>query len=848
MNGLLFWWITWGEWRAYPIRMAASILAIATGVALGFAVHLVNRAALSELSEALNTVSGKADLEVTAMAPSGFDEALYRRLAGLAEVADASPVVDRTLALANGQGSIEIIGIDVLRAATITPALLPNAVLSNDFSKLFAADTLFLSRATENALNTMPGKKLEVICAGRPVTLQVEGSISDVPGKDRIGVMDIGGAQWRLDMIGRLSRIDLKLTPGIGQDAARRAILAVLPAGAQLVTPNERDARTDSLSRAYRVNLDMLALMALFTGAFLVYSTQSLSVARRAGQGALLRVVGVSRRHLIWQVVSEGALLGVVGSGLGLALGVALAQIALIWLGGDLGGGYFAGLRPHLVLAASPAVTFFILGLGAALLGSFLPAQAAARVQPAIALKSPGEVVDPAARPPARLALSLLGAGAVLAFFPPIAGLALAGYGSMGLLLFGGIALMPRLAHSSFGRLVAAPKLRLPLPLDLALKRLWGAPTQGAVALCGIVAATSLMVAMGIMVTSFRQSVDSWVERLLPAQLYLHVNGPIESVGLDRPSEERLVALAGVLSVDFLRSLPLQLSPSRPPVVLLARSLPAEGPEGTLVMVASAAIPAGQLPVWISEAVVDLYGYRPGQSIWLPLPDASGTMHPVQARVAGVWRDYARQSGAIVMRERDYTALTGDALRSDAGFHTAADTDLNALEDRIKASLSDETRQHAEFSRPAQIRALSLKIFDRSFAVTYVLEGVAIVIGLLGVAATFSAQTLARSREFGMLRHVGVLRIQIVQMLSWEGALLGCMGVLAGVVLGLAMSQILIHVINPQSFHWTMDTHIPWALLLWVGALLLAASGGTAVLAGREALAASAIFSVREDW
>ena len=144
--------------------------------------------------------------------------------------------------------------------------------------------------------------------------------------------------------------------------------------------------------------------------------------------------------------------------------------------------------------------------------------------------------------------------------------------------------------------------------------------------------------------------------------------------------------------------------------------------------------------------------------------------------------------------------------------------------------------------------AIALRLFDSSFALTYALEAIAIVVGLAGVAATFSAQTLARTKEFGMLRHVGVLRRQIILMLATEGALLGAVGVIAGLGLGLAMSQVLIHVVNPQSFHWTMETRLPLGLFASLTIALVAAGAGTAVLAGRRALSADAVRAVREDW
>jgi putative ABC transport system permease protein len=143
---------------------------------------------------------------------------------------------------------------------------------------------------------------------------------------------------------------------------------------------------------------------------------------------------------------------------------------------------------------------------------------------------------------------------------------------------------------------------------------------------------------------------------------------------------------------------------------------------------------------------------------------------------------------------------------------------------------------------------MSMKIFDRSFAITYLLEAIAIVIGLFGVAATFSAQTLARAKEFGMLRHVGVTRKQVLAILAIEGGSLTALGIATGFVLGWVISLILVFVVNPQSFHWTMQLHLPWPLLGSVAGLLLAAAALTALLAGRQSLSGGPIRAVREDW
>ena len=872
-------WLAWGEWRAQPVRNALSVAAIAIGVALGFAVHLVNAVALDNFTGGLNKVRGSADLQIVGTSNRGFDEAVFARLYdgsfdAAGTIAVASPVVERDVVPSDDPGvALRVTGADFLRAARVTPALIGRPQAGRDTADSpaspgngwFDADAIFVAPSLLDAFGKHVGDPLDLQVDGRPVTLRIAGllaedddaartsSPSNPTGSRRVlhASMDIAGAQWKLDRLGRLTRIDLRLVEGADLAKVRAAIAAILPADAQVVSAADDRARTGDLSRAYRVNLDMLALMALFTGAFLVYSTQSLAVARRRAQLALLRVIGVTRGRVVTQVLAEGTMQGIVGGVLGLVAGVAFAGIALRFLGGDLGGGYFASSRSgvdlHRLVFAAPdaALLFFVLGLGAALVGSFFPARAAARAAPALALKSAGGDASLGRASP-WVALGLIVAAAVCAALPAIAGLPIAGYVAMTLLLFGGIAAMPSIVQFLLAPLARSERPRA-VALDLALRRLWAAPSAASVALCGIVASASMMVAMTVMIGSFRHSVDEWLGQILQADLYLRTGASGEG-GLTPQDVERLRRVDGVRRIELQKVVPLNLSPSRPPVSLIARGIDDAHPERTLPLIetASASSLAGAIPIWVSEAMVDLYGATVGKPFALPIAPPGDASRFV---VAGVWRDYARQFGSVVMRRDDYTRLTGDARFTDAAIDLVAPTPgIDDVIEHLRAALPDTVRRHAEFAQPGVIRKLSLAIFDRSFAVTYLLQAVAIAIGLAGVAATFSAQTLARSKEFGMLRHIGVLKRQIVAELATEGALLGVLGALAGGLLGLATSQVLIHVVNPQSFHWTMDTYVPWRTLGAVGLALIGAAAGTAAFAGRRALGHDAVMAVREDW
>jgi putative ABC transport system permease protein len=832
-------WLLLGEWRAHPLRALVAIAAIAVGVALGFAIHLINAAAYNEFSAAIKSLAGQSDLQVRA--PQAlFDEALYARLAERPEVALASPVLDIDAAVPGRREALKILGIDVFKASGIAPDLIGLPAEDRPYDTL-ADDAIFLSPAAMEWLGVKRGDRLQLHSGAQLLSLRVAGGLVRVRPGQRLAVMDIGAAQWRFHRLGQLSRIELKLVSGVNRAEFKNALARELQPHYLVTETEDQEARTANMSRAYRVNLNVLALVALFTGAFLVFSTQALAVIRRRSQLALLRVAGMTRRQVLAQILLEGAMLGLGGSVLGLAGGYAVAAAVLRLFGGDLGGGYFPGVQPTVQFAPMAAAVFLLLGTGAAVLGCAAPAWEAGRARPAQALKSGSEDVALArlSTPWPALACVLIGAG--LTRMPPLFELPVFGYLAIVLLLIGGIGLMPRLAALCF-RLLAARQSSHAVTA-LALARLANAPNQASIALGGVLSSFSLMVAMAIMVASFRVSVDDWLSQVLSADLYVRSATSGNSGALSAEEQRMIAAVPGVARTSFLRVTTLVLDPARPPVTLMAKPIDVADPGKMLPLTGEQLpanrLPAGTMPIWISEAMVDLYGFRVG----VPAKLSIGGQNR-EFVVAGIWRDYARQHGAIHMRLSDYQALSGDMEVNDAALwlHGATVEQVSAALRRLPFGTS------LELAAPDEIRAVSLKIFDRSFAVTYLLEAVAIVIGLFGVAASFSAQTLARAKEFGMLRHLGVTRRQILAMLAAEGSLLTLLGIAVGFLLGGAISLILVFVINPQSFHWTMQLHMPWAILTAVAIVLLGSAALTALASGRHAVSGDAVRAVREDW
>jgi ABC-type lipoprotein release transport system permease subunit len=696
--------------REQPGRFFVTVLALALGVALGSSVYLVNTSALNEFGLAAKRLVGEADVVIRGPR-EGFPEQLYVDLARNDSVSAASPVLELEAALSKRNDTLKILGVDPLRAAALQPALIGD--IGEALFQLFEPETIYLSEPAARALKLRRGEHLEVTVGSSSRTLRVLGILAPETYPQPLGLMDIASAQWLFNAAGRLNRIDLRLTPGTDVDSFRKGMGERLPPGVLAIAPQVERDRAVSVTRAYRVNLNMLALVALFTGAFLVFSTQSLSVLRRRRSLALLRALGVTQNQLRRALVGEGLALGVVGA------------VLLV-----------------------PTVTLKTLEL----------------------------------TPPSR-------------------------------------------------RIV----------LDTAIAQLRENVGLSALSLASIIVSFSLMVAMAIMIHSFRVSFDHWLGKLLPADVQLR-----EPFGNDTaywsPAEQlQLAQTPGVSRVEFRRTRQLLLDPQRAPVTLIARGANDAQTAADLPLVQSAPLPQDQQPAWISEAFQDLYGYKVGDTLSLPL---AGRTRPFM--IAGIWRDYARLSGSIVVSLPAYQAATGDQRANEGSIWLLPNADLAATERLLRARVADGDA--LEITTTTALHERSLQIFDRAFAVTYALEVIAVIIGLTGVSFAASSTALARRAEFGMLRHVGMLRRQIIGMLADEGVLTSAFGVFYGLALGGALSLVLVYVVNRQSFNWSIDLAVPaWQLGL-LSLALIGAAAITAIWSGRAALSEDAVRAVREDW
>ena len=823
-----------GTLAASRLRLALTLACIALGVALAGAVHTVHSSALTEIDRAARALAGAADLEVRGPR-SGFDDALFAAVAARAGVAAASPIVEVEAARPDGD-SIRLLGIDSFRAIALQPAFVASATSTSaaGVAALLDPDAVWLSPVAAARLQAQAGSPLALVTGAGVRHFRVAGLLPQLHAGGELVVMDIAAAQAYFGRIGRLSRIDLRLAPGVDLSTFRAALESSLPPGVVVSQAASISGRAAEITRAYRVNLDALSMVALATGAFLVFSTLALQAARRRQEFALLRALGITRRELAALLAFEGALIGAVGAIIGTGVGLAGSRALLERSGADLGAGYFGGVGTFAPDAWGLA-GIALLGIAMSVAGSLWVARAVARIAVAEALRDRAVDLPRVAGASPWIALGAFALGVPLLFLRPVAGLPIGGYVAIALWLAAAVAIVAPLCRAVLGRF--SPTGAVP---SLALAQVRHLPGHLTASVAGIVVSAALCVAMAIMVFSFRVTLEDWLAGVVGADLYVRSSASGDGAAFSEEDQRRIAALPGVAAVEPLRYDRLAMGQSAAPLSLVARPIDARILAGFQAEPRDMPPADGSLPVWISEAARDLHGWRTNDRVTLPIAGRA-----VDARVAGVIRDYARTWGAVLIRTEDYRRLTGDTQANDLAIHLRPGADATQAQAAIRAAVPRFEALALEDA--GEIRRRSLAIFDRSFAVTYALEAIAILIGLAGVTSSFAALAWSRRREFGVLRFLGLTRREILAMLAVEGAAAGALGALIGLAAGAAIGGVLVQVVNRQSFHWSLEMHWPATALAALAFGIVAACALGARVSAALAVGREAILSVKDD-
>ncbi len=816
-------------YRQHPAQLVLTLLGIALGAAVIVAVALATRAAAASFDRSLEVLAGPMTHELHSR-EGALDEGLYRELRVERGLRLSLPLIRVRLVL--GDAQVELVGTDPLALAGNSGA--PGGVVENLAALLTASDAmLVLAPATlAQRLGLTAGEYLEARTNERTVGLRLL-AVSEAATGGWFGdvlLADIATVQHLSGRRGELDSIQLRLT---AEEAA--ALRLTLPADLELQAYDDQRQTFDDMTRAFRTNLTAMSLLAALIGAFLVYNAMAFAVVQRTPTFAVLRMLGTTPRQLFSRLLLEASVLGLIGGVFGLLLGVALGQSLLLLVARTVSDLYVTieATRPDLApaqLLAALAVT-----LGAVLLATLAPAQAAARTAPvSLERESAGQDTHGSFR------LFLVGLGLAIAcpVLIAVSGRSLvAGFIALALLIAGYALLCPLLLRQLLRGLVCAAAGCGSTHLQLALRGVQSALPRTGPALIALAVAVSATVGVAIMIGSFRASVVSWLDGTLQGDLYVYLEA--EGERLDPGWEGRLRELAGVKAVSGAIQRRLRLDDEVLRVLVLAE---ATGHARRFEIIAGPADAAHRMlqdgnGLLISEPLATRRQLTLGDTLNLETPVGA-----IDLQVSGIYRDYASSYGAAVMPLAVYSAHWQDPGLSSLAVTLAPGADAAALRQRITSLGARDGLDLAVVSNHA-IRERTLAIFDRTFVITDVLRALVIVVAFVGIVSALMALFLERRREFAVLRAVGLTPRQLQGLVLAQASTSGFLAGLLALPLGGAMSLLLIDVINRRSFGWTLATHVDGAVvfeaqLLAVAAATLAALWPARRLAGGDLRAA----------
>jgi putative ABC transport system permease protein len=817
-----------------PVRTSLTILAIALGVAVVLAIDLAGGAATGSFRSSMETLAGDNDLEVRAS--GGVPENVVGTLATLPYALRISPRIENYAVIADSKKSLPLIGLDLVAEGSacaqsesrITAESQKQNERENPFEHLGDADAIWVGAS----LGYKTGDRVALLINDQVRPYTVRGVYPDSNGNESAIVMDLAAAQRALERYGRVDRILLKVPQPPSLEDWQQRLRNVLPAGVEIRPQGTGTNENRRMLAAFRWNLRLLSYISLVVGAFLIYNTISVSVVRRRPDIGIVRALGASRSLVLSAFVGEAACFGLAGAIIGLPLGRFMAVGAVRLMSATVESLYVSSRPGTIELNAASVLLALVIGVGVAVASAYSPSREASQVSPVEAMARGRREYDVRVSRTRDLWLALvLGlAAGVASRAPAVAGKPLLGYLAAVLLVAASASATPAfvsaltsLSSKLLGKLFGVEAMLASRSLAASLRRT-------SVLVGALSTAIAMMTAVGIMVGSFRQSVVLWMSNQLPADLYLRPAGspaadrhPTLSPGL----AEDIARIPGVAAVERLRA--YEISYQGMPATLASADLDVLDvirwyPHSEFI----SGRPQQQvLPelrhsntVVASEPFTYKHHLKTGDFITLSL----GAEQP-SFRVADIYYDYSSERGSILMDRQTMLRYLPDPAPSNLAIYLSADAPLKTVRAEIeKAAVGHRVLLFSN----RDLRAEAVRIFDRTFAITYALEAVAVIVAVMGIAGALLALVIDRRRELGLLRFLGAATGQVRKLILVEAGLLGLLANFAGLALGFALSLILIYVINKQSFGWTIRFHWPVQVLLGALSVVYAAT----VLAG----------------
>lgn len=838
----LFWKLMVRPLGREPVRTALTVFAVALGVAVVLAIELAGESATGSFHASLETLTGKANLEVTAT--GGVPDAVVGKLAVLPYPIGLSPRIEDFATVADTKETLPLVGLDLIAEGSRF------AGEARPTKNASAADLTSESRFVwlGRSFGKKAGDKIKLLINDQAEEYSVAGTYPDADGAENAIVMDIAEAQKAAGRNGRVDRILVTAPENPGPEEWKKRISAALPNGISVTAAGAATTENRKMLSAFRWNLRLLSYIALVVGAFLIYNTISVSVVRRRAEIGIARALGLTRAEILLAFAAEAALFGVAGAAIGLPLGRAMATGAVKLMGATVNALYVSSRPGAIEMNAGTVLLALATGAGIAVVSAYAPAREAALVPPAEAMAR-GRREFLARMHKKRdlwIAGGLAAAGFLLSLLPAVEGKPLFGYLAALLVIAAAVFAIPAFVEAVLQQGSRQAKKLAGVEGLVASRSLVSSLRRTSVLVGALCTAVAMMAAVGIMVGSFRETVAQWMEDELPADLYLR---PAGTAATDRHPTispelaEKIERLPGVASVARLRVYEINFQGM--PAELLGADLDAERESRKPNFLSGRSTKEvleelrGKNAVIASEPFANKHHVKRGDWLTLGLGAARQAF-----RVADVCYDYGSERGYVLMDRAVLLRYLPDAAPTSLAVHVAPGA--SAAQVRSEIEQAGAGYRVLVFSN-RDLRAQAIRIFDRTFAITYALEAVAVLVAVMGVAGALLALVIDRKRELGVLRFLGAEGTQIRKMILTEAGLLGLLANAAGLLLGFLLSLILIYVINKQSFGWTIRFHWPIAVLLGGLTVVYAATVLSGLYPARIAVRLKAIEAVHEE-
>ena len=812
----------------HPWLMGLSVLGVALGVAVVVAIDLANVSAERAFELSAETVAGKATHQVVG-AGATLDEDVYRRLRVEHRYRQSAPVVQGYATVPGSNRTFQLLGVDPFAEGPFRPYAGPDADLE---LRTFMAqpNTAMMATPTAEELGVQVGDTLTIDIEGVQHPLQVVALMQPDDERSRratesLLITDIATAQSLLDLRGQLSRIDLIVPRGEAGDQVLAGLRSVLGEGAQIRRSEARTETVEQMTRAFSLNLTALSLLALVVGAFLIYNTMTFSVVQRRSLIGRLRALGVTRREVFGLVLGEAALIGLVGTGVGLAGGIVLATGLVQLVTQTINDLYFVVTVRELSIAPFTLVKGTVLGLGMTLAAAVAPAREATNAPVSLILQRSEQETNVRDLVPRLAALGgMLGTVGGVLLVASGQSIVWSYAGLLGIIL--AAALLAPAAIVGLARGLRPLMNALFGVLGrMAARGVVSTLSRTSVAIAALMVAIAATVGVGIMVDSFRGTVEAWLSHSLQADVYVQPPSLVfrrSNATLQPGVVEQIKATDGVSSSHTVRRVDVQADVG--PTELVAVD---PGPNTPDVYRFKSGDPEA---VWddfnakdfvlVSEPYAYRYDVGVGDTLRLQT-DRGAQALPIRA----VFYDYGSDLGVVLTSRSTYTRYYDDRGVSGVAVNAASGQDVDALVDRIRTRT--QGMQDVVAQSNVGLRESSMRIFDRTFTITTVLRLLAIVVAFIGVLSALMALQLEREREFGVLRATGMTPGQVGRYVTMQTGMMGFVAGLLSIPLGLALAYVLIFVINKRSFGWTLQLEVApgiliQALLLGIVAALLA--------------------------